>query len=295
MAKVKLVLSWSGPASRAVARALRDWLPMVIQGVDPWMSEEDIQKGAQWLPALQRTLAECGFGIMCVTPENLAAEWLHFEAGAMWKAYEQNRVCPFLVGIAGGASDVKPPLGLFQACDSTNDDEVFRMMKAINLSLPDADRLSEVALKKRSFKAWLPDLRERLSEIATRRDRSSRASSQSAGYACRDSRDRSGTGSSEQWDRPVARVGRRNTPAPGARHDNHGVRTVRPCCLAAAIRKGDADGLAESARPDGKGHRAKRRQEKGRLINQLAEASTTSRVSLSGFTCAQSLDHPNVV
>src|SRR5436309_1249589 len=126
MAKVRVVLSWSGAASREVARVLRDWLPSVIQTVDPFMSEEDIQKGATWLPALQRALAEPQFGIICVTPENVRAEWLQFEAGAMWKAFDDKRVCPFLFGIES-AAELKPPLGLFQACVANNNDDVFRL------------------------------------------------------------------------------------------------------------------------------------------------------------------------
>jgi hypothetical protein len=118
MAKVRVVLSWSRPRSREVARILREWLQNVIQGIDPWMSEEDIPKGSQWLLQLQRALADSRFGIVCLTPENVTAEWLHFEAGAIWKALDEGRVCPFLVGIPGGASNINPPLGLFQACDA---------------------------------------------------------------------------------------------------------------------------------------------------------------------------------
>jgi hypothetical protein len=161
MAKVRVVLSWSRPRSREVARILREWLQNVIQGIDPWMSEEDIPKGSQWLLQLQRALADSRFGIVCLTPENVTAEWLHFEAGAIWKALDEGRVCPFLVGIPGGASNINPPLGLFQACDASSDDDIFRMMKAINVALPDGDRLSDGALD-RSFRRWLPDLRERL-------------------------------------------------------------------------------------------------------------------------------------
>src|SRR4051812_15100747 len=129
MAKVRVVLSWSGQTSREVALLLRDWLRRVIQGVDPWMSETDIPAGASWLHELQRALADSRFGILCLTPGNLEASWLQFEAGVMWKAFEENRVCPFLVGV--GIADVKQPLGVFQACGSANEDDVFRMMKSI--------------------------------------------------------------------------------------------------------------------------------------------------------------------
>jgi hypothetical protein len=42
-------LSWSGLRSRWVAEAMRDWLPLVLQGAKPWMSATDIEKGSRGL------------------------------------------------------------------------------------------------------------------------------------------------------------------------------------------------------------------------------------------------------
>lgn len=39
-------ISWSGDRSK-VAAALYDWLPMVAQTAEPWMSEEDIEEGSR--------------------------------------------------------------------------------------------------------------------------------------------------------------------------------------------------------------------------------------------------------
>lgn len=44
-----IFISWSGERSKALAEALRSWLPKVIQNLNPWISVSDIEKGARWL------------------------------------------------------------------------------------------------------------------------------------------------------------------------------------------------------------------------------------------------------
>ena len=104
---MKVFLSWSGGRSRQVAVTLRDWLPNVIQALEPWMSAEDIEKGARWSSDVASELDECKAGILCITPDNIEAPWLLFEAGALSKTIEKTFVCPYLVGL--GLSDLKGP------------------------------------------------------------------------------------------------------------------------------------------------------------------------------------------
>ena len=79
---MKIFISWSGPRSKAMAEALKEWLPNVIQAVDPWVSSSDIDAGMRWTPALAEQLQQTQLGILCLTAENLNAPWLLFEAGA---------------------------------------------------------------------------------------------------------------------------------------------------------------------------------------------------------------------
>ncbi len=79
---MKIFISWSGDRSRFVARALDALLPDVIQDVQTWMSEHDINAGARWGAALNSELEACHFGLLCITPENLNSDWLLFEAGS---------------------------------------------------------------------------------------------------------------------------------------------------------------------------------------------------------------------
>ncbi len=80
---MKLFISWSGKHSQQAANALRDWLPQVLPGTEPWISSEDIRKGSAWFSELSEGLAESVFGIICVDPSNVDAPWVLCEAGAV--------------------------------------------------------------------------------------------------------------------------------------------------------------------------------------------------------------------
>src|SRR5689334_21065180 len=109
-----IFISWSGPRSKHVASALRTWLPDVIQSARPWMSDSDIDKGSRGIEEISKALDTIQVGISCLTPENLAAPWLLFEAGALSKRIgDRSRLCTYLLGKLN-KSDVPQPLGMFQ-------------------------------------------------------------------------------------------------------------------------------------------------------------------------------------
>ena len=96
---MKIFVSWSGERSHGVAEALRNWLPHVIQGLQPWLSSNDIDKGARWATDIASHLEESRVGIICLTPENIDSAWILFEAGALSKTVNQTFVCPYLVDL----------------------------------------------------------------------------------------------------------------------------------------------------------------------------------------------------
>lgn len=158
---MKVFLSWSGDLSRQVAVALRDWLPSVLQCVVPYVSSEDIDKGARWSTDIAAELAVSSFGILCVTKDNVDAPWLNFEAGALSKAIDKSRVCPFLLNLK--RTDVRGPLLQFQStiCDPA---DVRKLIGSINVAAGE-DGLDDQRLE-RTFEVWWPRLAADLERIA---------------------------------------------------------------------------------------------------------------------------------
>ena len=157
---MKVFLSWSGSKSHKVAMTLRDWLPSVIQSIEPYVSSEDIDKGARWSTDIAKELEDSGFGILCVTKENLHAPWLTFEAGALSKKLEKSYVSPFLFDIK--RSEINGPILQFQSTVH-NQEDVLKLIKTINKACGET-KLSDDRIDK-AFKAWYPTLQSELKKV----------------------------------------------------------------------------------------------------------------------------------
>ena len=126
---MRIFLSWSGHASYQVAEALRDWLRAVLPYTRPWLSAEDINKGARWANEIASALDESNFGIICVVPGNVYEPWLNFEAGAISKTLDVGQVAPLLIGVE--QHEVEGPLAQFQST-VFNRADVLRLIESIN-------------------------------------------------------------------------------------------------------------------------------------------------------------------
>jgi hypothetical protein len=158
---MKVFISWSGSLSRRVAETLRDWLPNVLQALEPWMSAEDIDKGARWSSEVANKLSSIKAGILCVTADNMEAPWLNFEAGALSTTLEKTFVSPYLIGLR--PTDLKGPLVQFQATESNNKSDTHLLIATLNKALGD-DALSEKLLGK-AFETYWPELELSLQKI----------------------------------------------------------------------------------------------------------------------------------
>ena len=157
---MEVFISWSGSSSERVAVALRDWLPNVIQSVEPFMSASDIEKGSRWSTDIGDHLEKAQYGLICLTQDNLEAPWILFEAGALSKSIESSHVVPYLYGLE--ETQLQWPLAQFQAA-LADKDSTLKVVRSIN-EASGHDGIEPERLE-RAFETWWPQLGYALENI----------------------------------------------------------------------------------------------------------------------------------
>jgi hypothetical protein len=156
---MKVFISWSGERSQALAVALREWLPLVLHYIEPWVSQSDIEAGERWALEVAKELEASNFGVICVTKDNIGSEWLLFEAGALSRSMQEGRVIPLLFDLE--FKDITGPIAQFQAKKFESSgiwDLVSAINRSVDLAVPEA-RLKQL------FEALWPELEKKVGDI----------------------------------------------------------------------------------------------------------------------------------
>ncbi|HHG3227861.1 TPA: hypothetical protein ACPVYE_004453 [Vibrio parahaemolyticus] len=135
-------------------------MPSVIQSIEPYVSSEDIDKGARWSTDIAKELEDSTYGILCVTQENMNAPWLTFEAGALSKTMDKSLVSPFLFDIK--RSEVHGPILQFQSTIFEKED-IRKLVIGLNKA-SDQETLTDERLNK-AFDVWYPTLEAELNKL----------------------------------------------------------------------------------------------------------------------------------
>jgi hypothetical protein len=160
---MKLLISWSGERSRRLAEALRNWIPGVINAVEPWASSTDIDPGTRWGAELAGELEKTRYGILCVAAENMGSPWLMFEAGALSKYVQRARVVPLLLDVQ--PAQIEGPLAQFQALTAT-ESQMAKLVIGINKAVIEAgEKGLEESVLQQSFALWWPKLGSAIAEV----------------------------------------------------------------------------------------------------------------------------------
>ncbi|MFE4949539.1 toll/interleukin-1 receptor domain-containing protein [Leifsonia sp. NPDC056665] len=153
---MKVFISWSGPRSKQLAEALQEWIHNVIQSVECFYSSDDIRAGQRWNTEINTQLASTDFGLLCVTPENISAPWLNFEAGALSKKVDESRVVPITLGFS--PSRLEDPLKQFNGVEANQ-----AGMKKLIASIAEAAK-TQIDLDL-TFDLWWPRLEAEIEAI----------------------------------------------------------------------------------------------------------------------------------
>jgi hypothetical protein len=157
---MKIFISWSGTRSQNIAKALRDWLPDLFNGIETFVSSEDIRRGKRWPIEVSKELESSNFGIVCLTNDNLQEPWILFESGALSKSLKDSMLFTLLVG-GLKPSDVDGPLSHFQHT-LFEKENFFGLVKTID-EAQGALKREEARLRKNFERSW-PELEENINK-----------------------------------------------------------------------------------------------------------------------------------
>lgn len=125
------------------------------------MSAESIEKGSRWNEDIAGQLDETRFGLICLTSENLESPSILFEAGALSKAFaEQRYVWTFLYDLK--PANISWPLAQFQHTQANRNDTK-KLIETMNNALGDKGLSSDTLNK--SFEKWWGELESQLNQL----------------------------------------------------------------------------------------------------------------------------------
>ena len=162
---MKIFLSWSGEPSRSIAEKFKNWLPNVLQYVEPYFSQKDIELGVRWANNLEKSLEENNFGLIFVTENNIDAPWINFEAGALSKNLKSKLVpimCKSNISLLNNG-----PLNQFQSSKTIDKKSIKKLILEINKANEGELRLPDELVEK-SFEKWWEDLDTELKDILSK-------------------------------------------------------------------------------------------------------------------------------
>lgn len=156
---MKVFISWSGETSRAIALLLRKYLPIMLQQVRPFMSKHDIESGSRWAQRIQQELEETSYGLLVLTPSNVNAKWVLFEAGAISKIKNSITACLLCRGLTD--TQVSWPLAQFQM-QRFEEESFAQLIRDMNnkIDQPLGEESMAVVIAK-----WWPDIRSEYDAI----------------------------------------------------------------------------------------------------------------------------------
>jgi hypothetical protein len=124
-------LSWSGEAGGFAAKALHEWLPGVVSGLEIIRFAEDTMTGSgvPLFKLIMDGLSRADACIVCAAPEGFASPWVNFEVGFLACRGDKVPLYP-LVLTSDTAPVIKGPLQMYPSI-LPKQDQIWHMVLAI--------------------------------------------------------------------------------------------------------------------------------------------------------------------
>jgi hypothetical protein len=169
--KLRIFISWSGKQAGLIGHAFHSFLPDVVNGIEPFVSSEDIDQGTRWNNVLSRNLQESSCAIVCLTPESLKSTWVAFETGAISKATgtpetAHSRIWTYLVSVEYKDLQLSP-FAEFQPTAAV-EEQTWKLIRSINDISPDP--VSAETLKRRFDSIFWPEFSKKLEQAKSASD-----------------------------------------------------------------------------------------------------------------------------
>jgi hypothetical protein len=118
--KFTVFISWSKSPAKEIAGEVKALLEKIFpSGYEFFVSDTDIAPGGRWREIIDKKLEDNNFGILILTSNNYAQEWMMFEAGALTKDRKAKlALCLF----DRDPNDIESPLKAFHYVKFDKDD-----------------------------------------------------------------------------------------------------------------------------------------------------------------------------
>lgn len=161
--KFKIFISWSKSPSKEVADVVKALLIQVLDGVEAWVSEQDLVPGSRPMQAIHENLRLADAGVLLITKANQSNPWINYEAGVLaQRVYGHNKsdnlVIPLLID-ATTTAEITGPLADLQSVSFTKEG----MLKVIQGLSGPSKTPAEVA--KARFESVWDDIKRQFDQV----------------------------------------------------------------------------------------------------------------------------------
>ncbi len=158
-----IFISYSKTWTRGLAEKITDLIEMLYAGkdVNVFFDRKDIKAG-KLEKQLDKNIRQSNIGVLLLTPENYASEWLMFEAGALTQAIESKKngvLIPYL--FCRDPRKIENPIHnwtftkyTYKGNNDYNRNDLIKLFQYINDSLDESNRINSTTIETKIIRLW---------------------------------------------------------------------------------------------------------------------------------------------